>query len=217
MENIIKKTQDRIAELLKEKEQAINVDNDALIQIAAQIEAENTAAEDAAAVNDPEAFRAARAKIVELTSKAEYHRAHLRRYGSKEIVSEKESEDTIAALLRYEGDLESEFKRKAGELLIQLKALVDEQYMAALDAENTIREWTSKIRPNYVSTSTTYSATGTNKNVKPVPVHPFGYFGGAEVAYIDNFLKVPMTFKIMESAKVSDAPADGDRQADCGK
>ncbi len=203
--DILKNTRDRIAFLLKQKEEAINTDNEALVQLAAQIEEENNAADAAAAANDPAAYRAAKNKISELTSRIEFCRTRLHQYGKMGVVSEKESEETIAALLQYEQDLEAEFRHKAGILFLQLKEVVDAQFLAAQEAETVLNDWTRRIRANYVRPGAVFASTGTCKNDKPVEIHPFGYFGGQELMRIDALLKDLTVAVIMRDARKSES------------
>lgn len=185
--NIIQDTNKRIAELEQRKAADISSIEKQLQRISDAIaDQEKKAANAAENMNDEDYSNATAAKA-KLEVEASMFNDRLKQIQGKEMVTAEESEATIAALLSYEKELEAKFAEALAQHLKAIKELTDKQRADASEAENTLREWTQRIRPNYISEGTTY-ADGTNRSPVPVPIHPMGYFGGGLVSRIDDFL-----------------------------
>lgn len=185
--NIVEKTQKRIADLLSTREKTISEINARLETLAADIAEQRKALQGATERLDADAYSKAKASIEMLTTQEEMLRARFTQITTAEYVTEEESENTIAALLDYERELEKTFFDKATDIIAELKKLCEKQREDAAEAEKTLLAWTQQIRPNYISPTTTYP-DGTRKSQRPVPVHPGGYHGGDVLVRINNFI-----------------------------
>lgn len=185
--SIIQDTNKRIAELEKRKAADIANIEKHLQRISSAIADQRKRAAKAAENMSASEYSSATAEKSKLEIEASMYSDRLKQIQGKEMVTAEESEATIAALLAYEKQLEAEFAEALAPHLKAIKELTDKQRADAAEAETTLREWTYRIRPNYISKGTTYP-DGTNRSPVPVPIHPMGYFGGVLAARMDDIL-----------------------------
>lgn len=136
---------------------------------------------------DLTAYQAAKQKKHNAIEAVEMYRARYSQLENKAFVTRKDSDATIDNLLKYEKDIEAEFKEAIAEPLENLKAIYKEYRDGVTAAETTIDAWTHRIHANYRSTGTTY-ADGTNVSPVPVPVRRTPFSGCEESALVKNFI-----------------------------
>ena len=195
--DLIKRVKNRIEEILTIRENDIKNINTKKDEIAAAIEEQKQIMEKASAAFDIKAYSEAKIKTEILGTQGEMYDKRLEQLIKKELVSEAESEKTIADLLRYETELENTFSDNVLKLIYQIKKLCDEHAANAREAETVLQLWTSKVRPNYISPGTVF-ANGTNKSDRPVKIHPAGYSGGDALDHIRQQIVFPFEAKITE-------------------
>lgn len=188
MENIVEKTAARIEAMMKERADKLQKIDENVEQLYIEIDKQRQRVKEAAAAVDVELYKAEQQKLDELQAQVKTLDNWKRQITETEKVTEAESEKTIAAILEYEITKEAEYKKAAGKLLKELAALTDKHIQDAERAEAVLRSWTSRIRPNYISSGTIY-ANGTSKSDTPVPVHIVEYHGGDFALWIKNHLE----------------------------
>lgn len=136
---------------------------------------------------DLTAYQAAKKKKSDAAEAVEMYRARYNQLENKAFVTRKDSDGVIDNLLKYERDIEAEFKEAIAEPLASLKAIYEEYTGGVNAAERTIAAWTHRIHANYRSETTRF-ADGSNVSPVPVPVHVLPYNGCKESALVKNFI-----------------------------
>lgn len=136
---------------------------------------------------DLAAYQMAKKKKHDAAEAVEMYRARYSQLESKAFVTRKDSDGVIDSLLKYETDIEAEFKEAIAEPLASLKAIYEEYRDSIAAAERTIAAWTHRIHANYRSTGTKY-ADGTNISPVPVPVRRTPFEGCKESVVLKKFI-----------------------------
>lgn len=196
MDNIVVKTRERIDAIIgamMAKYQKLTND---LEETYRAIEEQRQRVKEAAAACDIETYKAEAAKLTELTNSAKEMEAWQRDLWNADRVSEKESEETIAALRAYNAEINRAYEKAVADMLRKLIAITEQRNKDSNEAYNVVNAWTSRIRPNYISPDTIYAATGTHKNDKPVPIHP-EHFRCPYAKLIEQFVDNPQIVNLL--------------------
>lgn len=186
--SVLTKTKRKMAALIKARENDLATCQ-RKIEEARAAEAEAVAAMDRAMdALDPVAY-------AEAAKKKDAAQLSIRMYSDKaqkvnniRMTTEAESDAVIDSLLEYERQLSDDLDSAVMEPLKALAALYNDYMAAVADVENTIRNWTAKIHPNYRNDSTTYP-DGTHRSPTPLPVHAVEYDPGATAHAVGALLK----------------------------
>lgn len=108
-------------------------------------------------------------------------------------IPEEESDEIIDGLLQYEEELAPKFKESTAQYVEELEKQLKQYKDKVKDVEDTIREWTNRIHPNYKTRGRMTridEATGetTDRAEHPVPVHVVPYLGCSESTILDTYL-----------------------------
>ncbi len=161
-------------------------------EIRSRLDAADEAIRKATEEMDAAAFEAAQEEKARARQLLEMYAERSRQINGMDFLSEGESDGVIDSLLDYETGLTDDFKKTAGALIRKLeKQLL--KYIAEITlTENVIREWTSKIHPNYRTRGTTMYTNSegkkTDRSPFPVPVHRVEFRGCSEAFVISKFL-----------------------------
>ena len=186
----------RIADLEQTKAENEKLSREKIAEIEAAIAKQDRRQETAIMECDIDGYKMAQTELDNLSIELEMYKRKKHDNG----VTEAESEAVIIELLDYERSLDDGFRETAGAILMQLKSELDAYSLKIAQTENAIREWSSKVRPNYYNPDTVYP-NGTHKSDRPVTIHAFGYFGIPEAGLIDTYLRIPMISRILRSVK----------------
>lgn len=136
---------------------------------------------------DLTAYTNAKAAAAEASNAIEMYTARYAMIERREYVTQKDSDATVDQLLAYEQAIATEYIETIGPAIDTLKKAHADYMTAVKAAENTIAEWTGRIRANYRSETTTY-ADGSNVSKTPVPVRNTPYLGCTESSIVAGFL-----------------------------
>ena len=204
MKNILDSTQARIRTIKSARAEKLSSLTVELETTYSAIDSQRKRVTEAAASTDIGSYRQEQLKLKELQENAKILEQWIRDLSVSPKVSEKESDDTIAALLAYEDSLENSYKAAAGKLLLELKNLTDKHIAEACAAEQVLTNWTNDIRANYKSSSyisgSTQGEDGMYKGDKPVSVHPVGYRGWLHTPHIVSFLSAEPMKELIKAA-----------------
>lgn len=202
--NLPDKIQERIRGIKNARAEKLNSLSLELETTYSAIETQRKRVTEAAASTDIAAYRQERLKLKDLQESAKDLEEWIKDPSWRGMVSEKESEETFAALLAYEHSLENDYKSAAGKLIIQLKELTDKHIEDASAAEQVLINWENDIRPNYKSNSQINGGTrcedGTYKGPNPIKIHPAGYYGWQHIDYIRTFLNADCVREMVNAA-----------------
>lgn len=193
---------------VKEKMAALkNAKNSELAKISTELTAARTekteqqkALKEATENTNFEEYEKAKAGILRASTKIEMLTARYDQIKNKEFVTEKESDETIDAIKAYENELGKKYNEAIAEPLRILEKLTADYNAAIMDAENTMRIWTSEIHANYRSETTTYR-NGTNRSDTPVPVRNLRYEGVGSSNLIGELIKNAIIAGIIKGEK----------------
>lgn len=185
--NVPAETMKRIESLEKKKAEELAAIQSKIDENTRALAAAEKEIKTATESTDLTAYQAAKQKKHNAAEAVEMYRARYSQLESKAFVTRKDSDGVIDNLLKYETDIEAEFKEAIAEPLADLKAIYKEYHDGVTAAETTIAAWTHRIHANYRSTGTIY-ADGTNVSPVPVPVHRTPFEGCKESALVKNFI-----------------------------
>jgi len=184
MKNVVRKTQDRIDELLKRKAQDLMNASLQAQTARAKLEKAQGAVETAAAALNADEYAAARAEVDKLKIELEMYDRKEQIIKCQDIVSEEESSQVIDSLLKYEEELTEAFQKDLRKALEPIEKMNEEYRGKISETEKVIRSWTQQIRANYdtrgTTTYTDEEGNRTSRSPVPVPVHMVAYTGCQE-------------------------------------
>ncbi len=175
--NLLDSTMERIRFIENSRAEKLNDLTIELETTYSAIESQRKRVTEAAASTDLEAYRHAQKKLKELQESAKTLEQWKQDLERSDKVTEKESEDTIAALLSYEHKQVAEYMKAAGKLMIELKTLTEKHIEDSLAAERVLYAWTSRVRANYIDPSTIFT-NEPRKLEEPKEIHPFNGYKG---------------------------------------
>ena len=187
--NIAQEVQARIHEMQESKAAQLKEIQDKQTEAQTQKEAAALAMKDATERMDLDAYEEAKQAKHKAQTALDMYSGRYTQIKQQEYISEKESDEVIASLLAYEKQLAEDFKAAASPHLLALKEILQEYKGAVQDTENTINTWHREIHANYLSQTTTYAETGTNRSPNPIPVHTTPYTGCSEAHRLNEYLK----------------------------
>lgn len=146
--------------------------------------------ENAARNTDLVAYSEAKERKTSAENEVEMYKARYNQLKGSDFMTEDESDKTIRSLLSYEDNLAEEYQDNVNALLSKLKTIHEAYRAEVAVTEQTIKEWTSRIYPNYQKVVSHYA--GTNEPVykrmeTSQPVHPSKYLG-CNVSFTINSL-----------------------------
>lgn len=193
MKNLLERTMERILAIEDNRAKKQSSISSELNATYAAIESQRKRVTEAAASADIEVYRQEQTRLKELQDNAKLLEQWARDLAGAPKVERKESEETIAALLKYERRLISEYKVEAGKLLIQLKALTEKHIEESEEAEKVLKAWTTRIQPNYISANYRQGSEaledGRYRCKEPVTIHPVAYTGWTGAVEIKNLFR----------------------------
>lgn len=205
MKNLLDRTQERIRAIKNARAEKLNSLTVELETTYSAIESQRKRVTECAAAAELETYRQEQTKLKELQDNAKILEQWKRDLEVAPKVTEKESEDTIAALLAYENNLERSYKEAAGKILLEFKKLTDKHLEEAEAAERVLINWTNDIRPNYKSSSyingSIQCEDGKFKSKNPVTIHPVAYGGWQHIPFIISFLSANAIKEIIVAAE----------------
>lgn len=141
-----------------------------------------------------EGYEAAKARKRKAQTACEMYQARKAQLESPEhYVSEEDSNKAIQSLLAYEDTLAEGFKAQFTEALKHLDKILWDYDAAVHEVETTLREWTTRVHANYISSTTTWldpnTGKHTNRSATPVPVHSTNYTGCEEANSLREYVR----------------------------
>lgn len=181
IKNKTKEIKDRINEMLAKREEDLKTIEDKEKEARAELHAINEELKDAANDFDAEAYKEASAKKREVDLTLEMLRDKRNIIQSQAYITEKESDEIINSLLKYEDDLAAEFEKSIAEPMQKLTEIYKKYGAEILETESTITLWTNKIHAYY-------KTTAGQRSENPQPVHRLPYTGYDRAERLRSFL-----------------------------
>ena len=139
-------------------------------------------------VTDFDVYDAADKRIIDANKALEMYRARREQLINHEYVSEEESDAVISSLLNYETELTAGYRNAIREPITKLAEINKKYIKDVAEAENVIRNWTTRIHKNYRRRGTVY-ANGTDRSDSPQPVRIIPFTGCPESKTISDFIE----------------------------
>lgn len=185
----LQEVKDRMAKMQEEKNKQLEEIKEKEEAARVSLEEAKKAVKEATERMDLEAYENAKKEEGKARSAIEMYSARYNQIRQQEYISENESDKVLQSLEAYEEEKAAAFKTEALELLKQLNELYENYRSEIDDTEHTMRIWQQSIHANYRSKTTTYSETGTNRSMRPIPYRANIYLGCDEALRIGDFLK----------------------------
>lgn len=104
-------------------------------------------------------------------------------------ITETESDSVIDSIIAYEQEKEIKYYEDIMQALETVKSIHEEYTKEVKEAEDTIRDWTMYVHPNYRSFNRTLYRNGTHRSDTPIPVRSIPYTGSKLCHIVDVFLR----------------------------
>ena len=157
-------------------------------EAAAELRAASDAMEKATQELDSAAFEEAKAARQRAENKAGMINDRFSQVQRRELITEAESDAVIESLLKYEDDLNEDFRAAIAGPLEQLAELLSAYKKEIRAVETFISRWTADIHANYRTRGTSLfideNGGYTDRSAAPVPVHPIPFRGITEAAIL---------------------------------
>ena len=194
MENVTAKVKQQIMNLTKCREDEMDGLRKNLSDSQRELKEAQDRAEEATRRTDLKEFQTAQEEIKQASTAVDMYNRRIQQLNGQEIVTEADSDAVIDSLLKYEKDLDAEFREAIREPIAILRKMQEEYQRAILDTEDTIRTWSRSIRANFRTfgrTTRIDKTTGeqTDRSERPVPVHMVPYDGVRVSKEIREFLE----------------------------
>lgn len=178
--NAIERANDLMTKLVKQKENDLLAIENHLNDCRDRMSKAQQDKDAAAAALDGAAFAAADSVMHGIETEIKMYEARRKQIISHDLIGEDENEAIIDSLLSYEATIADEFKKAIAPHLDALEK-IRAGYAAEVDTtENTLRNWTSQIRPTYINRngkSRFVDGKYTNRFDSPQPVRVVEYRG----------------------------------------
>lgn len=190
----LQEVQEKMAAITKQKGTELAQIESKLATAQDEVKEAAAAMQEATERMNVEGYEEAKARMRKAQTACEMYQTRKTQLESPEhYVSEEDSNKAIQSLLAYEGTLAEGFKAQFAEALTHLDKILLDYDAAVHEVETTLREWTTRVHANYISSTTTWTdpETGkhTNRSATPVPVHSTNYTGCEEANTLREYIK----------------------------
>lgn len=168
--NIVEEVNEKIAVLKSDREKELTAIQAHVAEETKNLNEASKAMAAAIDSTDLGAYERAKTEKTRAETALEMYSARYKKVKNLEFITEEESDAIIASLINRDRELTLEFASDLDAALETVRDLLKRHEREKKELSATVERWTRDIHHNYLSATTTFRETGTNRSPKPIPV-----------------------------------------------